>query len=91
MLNGYYRDEVVYINRDLGHSGSVAGGCEALSDRLVKVALEEIAHYATNGATDNSRDFQDYVLEVAVKLARKRWQQRDRICNQDQQNETQAA
>jgi len=35
----------------------------------VKVALEETAHYVT-GATDNSRDFQDYLLEVAVKLAR---------------------
>jgi len=42
-----------------------------LSDRLLKVALEEIAHYATNGATDNSRDFQDYALEVAVRLARR--------------------
>lgn len=71
MLNGYYRDEVVYIHRDLGNAGSVAGGSDALSDRLLKVALEEVAHYATNGATDNSRDFQDYVLEVAVKLARR--------------------
>ena len=71
MLNGYYRDEVVYIHRDLGNAGSVAGGPDALSDRLLKVALEEVAHYATNGATDNSRDFQDYVLEVAVKLARR--------------------
>ena len=71
MLNGYYRDEVVYIHRDLGNAGSVVGGPDALSDRLLKVALEEVAHYATNGATDNSRDFQDYVLEVAVKLARR--------------------
>lgn len=70
MLNGYYRDGVVYIHRDLGDAGSVVGGQAALSDRLLKVALEEVAHYATNGATDNSRDFQDYVLEVAVKLAR---------------------
>ena len=71
MLNGFYRDGVVYINRDLaGDAYSVAGN-KALSDRLLKVALEEVAHYATNGATDNSRDFQDYVLEVAVKLARR--------------------
>ena len=70
MLNGYYRDGIVYIHRDLGGSGSILGGRHALSDRLVKVALEEVAHYATNGATDNSRDFQDYLLEVAVKLAR---------------------
>jgi len=71
MLNGYFRDETVFINRDLGESGSVVAGRTALSDRLVKVALEEVAHYVTNGATDNSRDFQDFVLEVAVKLARK--------------------
>lgn len=71
MLNGYYRDEVVYIHRDLGNAGSAVGGADALSDRLLKVALEEVAHYATNGATDNSRDFQDYLLEVAVKLARR--------------------
>jgi hypothetical protein len=71
MLNGYYKDQVVYIHRDLGNAGSVVAGNNALSDRLLKVALEEVAHYATNGATDNSRDFQDYVLEVAVKLARK--------------------
>ena len=45
-------------------------GRHAVSDRLVKVALEEVAHYVT-GAGDNSRDFQDFVLEVAVKLARK--------------------
>ena len=70
MLNGYYRDGVVFINRDLGGSGTLAVSHDALSDRLVKVALEELAHYVTNGATDNSRDFQDYVLEVAVKLAR---------------------
>ena len=67
MLNGYYRDGVVYIHRDLGSS---VDGHAALSDRLVKVAMEEVAHYVTNGATDNSRDFQDYLLEVAVKLAR---------------------
>jgi hypothetical protein len=35
----------------------------------VKVALEEVAHFVT-GSTDNSRDFQDFLLEVAVKLAR---------------------
>ena len=70
MLNGYYRDGEVFINRDLGGSGSVVAGRHALSDRLVKVALEELAHYVT-GAGDNSRDFQDFVLEVAVKLARK--------------------
>jgi len=69
MLNGFYREGVVYLHRDLGGSGSVVGGRQALSDRLVKVALEELSHFVTN-ATDNSRDFQDYLLEVAVKLVR---------------------
>ena len=71
MLNGYYRDGIVYINRDLAGDAFLVAGSKALSDRLLKVALEELAHYATNGATDLSRDFQDYVLEVAVKLARR--------------------
>jgi hypothetical protein len=72
-LNGYYRNGVVYINEDLGRTSSIAGGRDVLSDRLLKVALEECCHYTT-GATDNSRDFQDYLLDLAVKLARKRQQ-----------------
>jgi hypothetical protein len=60
MLNGYFRDGVVYINADLA---------EGTSNRLLKVALEELAHYVT-GAADNSRDFQDYLLDLAVKLGR---------------------
>lgn len=70
MLNGYYRDGTVFLNADLAGSASVVAGRQALSDRLLKVALEEVAHYVT-GATDNSRDFQDYLLELSVKLARK--------------------
>lgn len=53
---------LVFINADL--SGGV-------SNRLLKVALEEVTHYVT-GATDNSRDFQDYLLDLAVKLGRTR-------------------
>jgi len=67
MLNGYYRDGVVYINSDLAPCGVVDVG--RLSNRLLKVALEEVAHYVT-GATDNSRDFQDYLLDLVVKLSR---------------------
>lgn len=67
MLNGYYRDGVVYLNADLAPSG--ISDPAMLSHRLIKVALEEVAHFVT-GATDNSRDFQDYLLEIAVKLAR---------------------
>jgi hypothetical protein len=62
MLNGYYRDGLVYINADLA---------EGTSNRLLKVALEEVTHFVT-GATDNSRDFQDYLLDLAVKLGRTR-------------------
>ncbi len=68
MLNGYYRDGVVFINSDLAPSGLVE--VEKLPKRLLKVALEEVAHYTT-GATDNSRDFQDYLLDLSVKLSRK--------------------
>ena len=67
MLNGYYRDGTVFINSDLAPSGTADVG--SLSARLLHVALEEIAHYVT-GATDNSRDFQNYLLDVAVKLMR---------------------
>ena len=68
MLNGYYRSGEGFINGDLAGAGSVLGGRQALSHRLLVVALEEVAHYVT-GATDNSRDFQNYLLDVAVKLA----------------------
>jgi hypothetical protein len=40
-----------------------------LSDRLLKLAMEEVAHYVTL-STDNSRDFQNYLLDVAIKLIR---------------------
>ena len=49
-------------------AGSVVGGRSALSHRLLVVALEEVAHFVTE-ATDNSRDFQNFLLDVAVKLA----------------------
>lgn len=67
MLNGYYRDGVIFINGDLAPEGVVDVG--RLSNRLLKVALEECSHFTT-GATDNSRDFQDYLLELAVKVSR---------------------
>ncbi len=73
MLNGYYRSGEVFINGDLAGAGSLVGGRQALSHRLLVVALEEVAHYVTE-ATDNSRDFQNYLLDVAVKLAAARVQ-----------------
>ncbi len=66
MLNGYYRDSTVFINSDLAGSASTVGG---LSDRLIKVALEELVHHVTQ-ANDCSRDFESFLLDLAVKLAR---------------------
>ena len=70
MLNGYCKDGTVFLHEDLGGAASIAGGREALSDRLLKVSLEEICHWVT-GSGDNSRDFQNYLLDLAVKLGRK--------------------
>lgn len=67
MLNGYYRDGVVYINADLAPSG--VADVSHLSNHLLKVALEEVAHHVSQ-ATDNSRDFQDYLLDLSVRLTR---------------------
>ncbi len=69
MLNGFYRDGLVFINSDLAGSASLTNEREGLSNRLLKVALEEVSHHVT-GSTDTSRDFQDYLLDLAVKLAR---------------------
>jgi hypothetical protein len=69
MLNGYYRDGTVFINSDLAGGSSAFVGSPALSDRLLKVALEECTHHTTQ-ATDCSRDFQGFLLDLCVKLAR---------------------
>jgi len=69
MLNGYCRQGEVFINADLAGSASAVAGRDALSKCLLKVALEEVTHFVTE-ATDNSRAFQDFLLELAVKLAR---------------------
>jgi hypothetical protein len=71
MLNGFYRDGTVFLHEDLGGTASIVAGRQALSDRLLHVALEEVAHHVT-GATDNSRDFQNFLLDLAVKLRRVR-------------------
>jgi len=71
MLNGFYRDGTVFLHEDLGGSASIVAGPQALSDRLLHVALEECVHYVTN-ATDNSRDYQNFLLDLAVKLRRGR-------------------
>jgi len=86
-LLGYYRDGVVFINGDLAPTGPVSEPL-SLSDCLLKVALEEACHYVTE-ATDNSRDFQDYLLALAVKLGRARladrreWDERNEDPNRE--------
>lgn len=60
---GFYRDGIVYINND------IAGDSGSISHQLLMTAAEELAHYVT-GATDNSRDFQDYLINLLVKIAR---------------------
>lgn len=64
---GFYRDGTVYLNADIAGYGSIEAGQNALTQQLLVTALEEVAHHVT-GATDNSRDFQDYVLNLAVKV-----------------------
>jgi hypothetical protein len=54
---GYYDGtDTVYLRDDLG--GKLA----------LKTAIEEVAHYIT-GATDNSRDFQNFAFDMIVELS----------------------
>lgn len=62
-LQGYYRDETVFIRDDIVNTNEP-------SALAIKVAMEEIVHFCTN-ATDNSRDFQNYLLDLVVSLAGK--------------------
>ena len=75
MLNGFYRDGVVYLHQTRVVRHPELGGRQALSHRLSSCALVEVAHHVT-GATDNSRDFQNFLLDLAVKLRRFEWPRR---------------
>lgn len=68
---GFYRDGVVYINQDIATHGSLSLGWHGLTQQLLVTALEEVAHHVT-GATDNSRDFQDFMLNMIVYMAKER-------------------
>lgn len=68
---GYYKDGVVHINQDIAAGGSLTLGWHGLTQQLLVTALEEVAHHVT-GATDNSRDFQDYFLNLIVYMAKER-------------------
>jgi hypothetical protein len=63
---GFYRDEVVYLNQDIAGEG----GGDNLSHQLLVTALEEVVHHVTQ-STDCSRDMQDFVLNLAIHLAKK--------------------
>jgi len=54
---GYYEDGTVYIRED------VTEGKYGL-----KIAFEEVVHHVT-GATDNSRDFQQFLIDCFVEVA----------------------
>ncbi len=67
---GFYRDNTVFLNESLagrGPAGSPATWC----DELLHAAIEEIGHYVT-GATDMSRDFQEWFIRFSVALMRRR-------------------
>lgn len=66
---GLYRDGTVFINQDIASNGSLVLGWHGLSQQLLVTAMEEVAHHVT-GATDNSRDFQDFMLNLIVYMAK---------------------
>lgn len=68
---GLYREGIVYINQDIASDGSLSLGWHGLTQQLLVTALEEVSHHVT-GATDNSRDFQDFVLNLVVYMAKER-------------------
>lgn len=53
---GFFRDNEIYLKS------------ECSGKRLVHVLYEELAHYLTDGATDCSRDFQNFLLDIIVAL-----------------------
>lgn len=59
-IMGFYRhgEENIHVRED------IASG---VNKYLLKTTLEELAHYVT-GATDNSRDFQNFFMDMIVEL-----------------------
>jgi hypothetical protein len=56
---GFQKGKGVYYREDIASDANKF---------LLKVAFEEVVHYVT-GATDNSRDFQNFLIDVVVELA----------------------
>lgn len=57
MTLGQYKDDVVYLNTCLVNDNGT------VSEQLKRVILEELGHHIS-GATDNSRDFQNFFMEI---------------------------
>lgn len=68
VTQGFYRDGVVYLNVSVAKEGEEVPQ-EHFSDELLATAIEEVAHYVTE-ATDNSRDFQEWFIQLSIKAAR---------------------
>lgn len=58
-IHGYMDEGVVYLREDIS---------DVVSKYTLKVAFEEVCHYVT-GATDQSRDFQNFLIDCFVDLA----------------------
>lgn len=58
LSRGYYKNGTIYVHQD------IAGG---RTRELLKTVLEECAHYIT-GATDASRDFQEFAFSYGVEM-----------------------
>ncbi len=61
---GYYKDGTCYIRSDIKDDPGLM---------LLQTVLEEVSHHVT-GATDNSRDFQEFAFKVAAQLLMERGQ-----------------
>jgi len=58
--SGYQNHEGVHIHVDIANDGQ--------NNELKKTALEEVTHWIT-GATDSSKDFQNFLIDTLVALA----------------------
>ncbi len=58
--NGYCDSEGVHVHVDIANDG--------INNELKKTALEEVVHWVT-GATDNSRDFQSFLIDLIVGVS----------------------
>jgi hypothetical protein len=67
---GFYRNDEVYLNEDIVGSSHIEHWSE-LNQQLLVTCLEEVSHHVT-GSTDFSRDFQDFLLNLLVYVAKEK-------------------